>query len=178
YARAKHLAQIGAGCPTRRDVVDIWFSAKLGIERQRDFFFTNQVIQRIAQVLDPGAIFGNIHQAIETNFAGADGHTAGFHGHAVAQGIVTFDARVTGDTFFAGVGCAPVHGFFVRALFDTFTVAPATFLINENDTVFGAFVDGLAGTRGRTRGIGAVVTNALQVEEPGLMHWQGGPFFT
>ncbi len=75
----------------------------------------------------------------------ADAADAG--GHAARYGTL-IHAGITGDTFFGLFGDAVEQGFFVGASFDTFLVSAATFLIDQDDAVFGSFVDSIARTSG------------------------------
>src|SRR5262249_39932115 len=61
------------------------------------------------------------------------------------------------------------HRLLVGAAFHTFSIPATTLLVDENDPVLGSFVDGLTRTRSEATGIGAVVADSCQVEEPDSM---------
>jgi hypothetical protein len=83
--------------------------------------------------------------------------------------VVALDARVAAHAFFADLRRAAIHRLLVRALLHAFTVAAAALLVDEHNAVFFTLVDRLARAGGQTGGIGAVVADAHQVEEPRLV---------
>lgn len=177
-ARAEHLVQVGAWCPARWDVVDVWFGAELWVKWQGDVFDFDEVVEWVLRRFDPRAIVGNVDEAVEADFARAYGHAACFHGYAVAQWVIAFNTGVAPDAFFACARGATIHRFFVGAGFDAFAVATTAALVDQDDAIFWSFVDGFAWAGCGACGVGAVVAQALQVEEPGLVFGERGSFCT
>src|SRR5690606_33913496 len=50
HTRPKHLLQVGAWHPTRRDVIAVWLGAELRIERQRHLPLANQEVQWMGRI--------------------------------------------------------------------------------------------------------------------------------
>ena len=166
---SEHLLEIGSRHPTRRDVVTVRLGAELGVERQRDFCDVDEVVKRALAVLLPGAVLVHFDEALQANMADAGGHAAGLHRQALAMLVPAFDAGEAGDAFLAGAGGAAVEALFVRTGFQAFAVTAATLLVDKDDAVFGALVNGVARAGSEAGGIGAVVTDPRQVKEPRLV---------
>ncbi len=66
-----------------------------------------------------------------------------------------------------------VEALFVRTGLQAFAVTATALLVDEHDAVFGALVNGIARAGSEAGGIGAVITDSRQVEEPGLVLRQG-----
>ena len=64
--------------------------------------------------------------------------------------------------------------FIVGAGLDALPVAAALLLVDENDPVLGPLVDRLSRAGGEARGVGTVVADARQVEEPRVVHRELG----
>src|SRR5262249_50458587 len=128
-------------------------------------------MQRVLRVVLPATIRPDLDQALQANLANANGHAARFNWSAIRTQlvVVTFDSRVTADAFFAGVRSRSKHHFLVRATFDVFAVAATTFLVDEHDAIFRAFVDCLTRARSQAAGIRAMVADSGEVKEPDTM---------
>src|SRR5690606_34058232 len=84
-----------------------------------------------------------------------------------AHGLVTLlDRRVTTDALLAGPRVGVVHRLFIGAGAHAFPVALAAALVDEDDAVFFAFVDGLARAGRQTGRVGAMRAGSGQVKEP------------
>src|SRR3989304_3929424 len=127
-------------------------------------------------VVHPGAIGGDVHQAVEADLARADRHAACFHGHTFGEGIRAFNPRITGDAFLAGARCAAIHRLLVRALLNALAVTAAARLVDQHDAILGALIDRLARAGRSASRVSAVVADALQIEEPGLGLGEWGAF--
>src|SRR3990172_3398074 len=149
------------GDPAGRNVVDIRFGPELWIEGKCYLGNVKKVVHRtigdgILRKLDP---------ALEPYLAYAGGD-ASCH-------IALFYPGVAGYAFLADSGGGVVHGLLVGTVLNALPVASATRLVDENDSVFRTFVDGLSGTGCQTGGVGAVVADSLEVEEECPMPWLG-----
>src|SRR5262249_46451456 len=163
-----HLVQVVARDPARGDVEAVRLGAELRIERQGHATLADQEIERVGRVVGPGAVRGDRDQGLESDLADAGRHAPGLARPAVrAQALVPpLDPRIAADAFLAGPGRAAVHDFLVRAALDALAIAPATLLVNQDDAVLGPLVDRLAGAGGQAGGVGAVVADPRQGEEP------------
>src|SRR3972149_956742 len=124
------------GDPAGRNVVDVWFSPELWVEGKSYLGNVNQVVHRtigdgFLRKLDP---------TLEPYFAYAGGD-ASCH-------IALFYPWVAGYAFLADSSGGGVHGLLVGTILNALPVASATRLVDENDSVFRTFVDGLSGTGG------------------------------
>src|SRR5512139_1264061 len=126
-------------------------------------------------IFSPQAILPDPHEALHADLADARRHTARFHRLAARERILAFDPGITGDTLLADPGRPPIHGFLIRTLLDTFLIPPAPVLVDQDDAVFRPLVNGLPGTGRQAAGIGAVIADALEIEEEGLMLWKAAP---
>src|SRR5262249_55928878 len=88
--------------------------------------------------------------------------------------IPAFDARVAADALLAGSGRSPVESLLVRAALDALAIAAATLLVDQDDAILGPLVDRLTRARSQAAGVGAVVADAGQVEEPDTVLGQLG----
>src|SRR3990167_9448089 len=126
----------------------------------------NHVIERMLAVLSPGSVRVEFDQALHPNLADASGHAARFQRLAVRFRVRAFDTRVAGDAFLGNARVAPIHALLVGAGLDALAVTAALALIEQNDAVLRALINGLAGAGGQAGRVGAVIANTLQVEEP------------
>src|SRR3989338_3576452 len=129
----------------------------------------DQIIKRVLPINRPLSALLHFDQTLQPNLSNARRHTTGFHGVAMALGVFSFNTRKTTNTLFADPRGGPVHRFFIRTGFHTFPVPTASLLIDENDAVFRPFVNSVPWTGRQTPRIGAVITNAGQVEKPGFV---------
>ena len=128
-----------------------------------------EVVKRVVSIFGPGTVAVHFNQPLHADLADARRHAAGLHRLPLGLRVLSLDARIAGDAFLRDSGIAPVHRLLVRAGLDTLAVATALLLVYEHDSVLGSLVDRLARTGGQTGRITAMVTDARQIEEPGLM---------
>src|ERR1043166_2420096 len=98
----------------------------------------------------------------------ARGHATGLHRQTASRLVPALDAREAGDALFRRARRAAIERLFVGTRFHAFAVAATTFLVHEDDSVFGPLVDGVARAGGEAAGIGAVIADARQIKEPCL----------
>ncbi len=170
----EHLLQVGPRHPARRDVVAVRLGAELRVERQRHLGHVHQVVERVLPILGPGAVLVELDQPLQPDLADAGRHAAGLHRHAARLGIGALDPRVAGDALLRHPRVAAVHGLLVGAGLHALAVAAALLLVDQHDAVLGPLVDRLARAGGEAGRVGAVVADARQVEEPGVVHRQLG----
>src|SRR6476620_1699259 len=120
-------------------------------------------------ILRPQAVFADAYQALHADLPHAGAHAARFHRLAARQWILAFDPGIAGNALLAHPRGPSVHRLLKRALLDALLIAPASVLVDQHDPVLRPLIDGLSGTGRQTAGVGAVVTDPLQVEEERLM---------
>src|SRR5262245_36322955 len=126
----------------------------------------NQIIERIVPRFFPGAVLVQFDESLQANVANACGHTAGDHRQAVAGLVLAFDSWIATDAFLARACRAAIIRLFIRTGFHALAIAPATFLINQHDTVFGTLIDGVSWTSSEAGGIGAMIADSRQIKKP------------
>src|SRR5690606_34818493 len=170
-ARSEHLLEVTAGHPARRDVEAIRLGAELRVEGQRHLALADEIPERVLRVVGPAAVLPDLHEALEPNLPDARRHATSLRRLAVRadRRVLALDSRIAGDALLARPGRRPIHGLLVRAAFDALSVAATTALVDEDDSVLRTFVDRLARTRREASGIGAVVADSREVEEPHLV---------
>src|SRR3989338_3041769 len=132
----------------------------------------DEIIERMMSVFCPGAITVHFDEPLHADLADACRHAAGLHRLPLGLRVLSLDARIAGDAFLRDSGIAPIHRLLVRAGLYALAVATALLLVYEHDSVLGSLVDRLARAGGQTGRITAMVTDARQIEEPGLMLWK------
>ena len=155
--------------PTRRNIVTVGLGAKLRVKRQRNLGDVDQVIERAVSVFLPGAILIDLDQALEPNVPDARGHATRLHRQSAPMLVSSFDPREAANALLTGPGGAAVKALLVGACFEAFAVTAAAFLIDEDDAVFGPLVDRVARAGRQAGRVRAVIADARQIKEPGLV---------
>ena len=168
-ARPKHLPRIAPGAMAGRNIEAVGLGAPLWIQGQGHLFHPNGEVQGMPAILRPQAVFADAYQALHADLPHAGAHAARFHRLAARQRILAFDPGIAGNALLAHPRGPSVHRLLKRALLDALLIAPASVLVDQHDPVLRPLIDGLSGTGRQTSGVGAVVTDPLQVEEERLM---------
>src|SRR5262245_600721 len=172
---AEHLDEVIARDPARGDVVAVGLRSELRVERERDLWHLDEVVDRVAPVLLPLAVLPDPDEPLEPDLADARRHAPGLRRPALGVGVAPLQAREAGDALLRDPRRAPVHRLLVRAGLDALAIAAAALLVDQHDPVLGTLVDRLARTGGETGGVGAVVADPGEIEEPGPVDRQRFP---
>src|SRR3972149_7532544 len=87
-----------------------------------------------------------IQKPLQTNLTYTGRHTPGFHRTSLCYRITPFNPRITGNAFLAYSRQSPEHGLLIRTLLYTFSVTPASLLVNKDNSVFFSLVYSLPRT--------------------------------
>src|SRR5262249_35058586 len=129
HTRAKHLLEIGARDPTRRDVVAVGLSAELWVKRQGHLGDMTEIIKWAMAIFFPSAVPVHLAHTLAANVADAGGHAAGLHRQPPAMLVASFDTREAGNALFTGAGGAAVETLLIGAGLEAFSIPSAPLLV-------------------------------------------------